>query len=293
MIKSILEISLFIFISTYVFGGDNVENKAVSSYKPVKYVAFSADTEAYFTPVNFEQFQGEYTSEIIKVCELHDIPFTWLIIVDKHHVETRAMAEKHYPLRKHIDEFSLHAHFKWFIMSHSDDFESFKMPENRIQWLTDAKNAIKHAGLPKPRTFRYGGGDSQANFYHIEDIKFLIDKLGIRNFLFSEENLQNVIGIGSVTHLHNNVWEIDGKRKVTLLSTCVYLDVDEEVVIRKIYERLDSADYAVIGCHDYRKNVPVNMHKAIEAINEKYSVRYVTIDQLGKLIRKGKVKNPI
>lgn len=290
MSKKILTYTLFFLISSLVSGNTNT-HKNDAPAKPVKYVAFTADTEAYFTPRGFEQFEGEYTQDIIDVCEKYDIPFTWLIIVDKEHIEVKAMAKKHYPIRKNIDEFSLHTHFKWFIMDHPEDFESFKVIERRMEWLKEAKEEIDKAGLPMPRTFRYGGGDSNDNYYCIEDLLFLIDELGIRNFLFSPKRLQDVIGINYTKHVKNNVWEIDGARQLTLLSTCVFLDSDEKTVIQSIDNRLGSADYAIIASHDYRESVPVNMEKAIVHLNNNYTVEYVTIDQIGELIRNEKIDN--
>ncbi len=290
--SKIITITFFVFISIVVFGevktNNNFQNQPVKSKK---YVAFSADTEAYFTPRDFEQFQGEYTQDIINVCVKYEIPFTWLIIVDKEHIEVKAMAEKHFPARKLTDEFSLHAHFKWFIMDHPDDFSSFKDIERRMEWLKQAKDEIIKSGLPMPRTFRYGGGDSNDNHYCIEDLIFLIDELGIKNFLFSEDKLRNVIGINDIDHLDNNVWQIDGGRQLTLLSTCVYLDNELDFILNKIDERLSSSDYAIIGCHDYRSNVPHNLQKAILHINEKHDVEYVTIAQIGEMVRKGQIKN--
>ena len=290
MSKIIHTYSLFFLISSLVIEVTNTHKNDLS-VKPLKYVAFTADTEAYCTPRDFEQFEGEYTQDIIDVCENYDIPFTWLIIVDKEHIEVKAMAEKHYPIRKNTDEFSLHTHFKWFIMDHPEDFESFKIIERRMEWLNEAKGEIDKAGLPMPRTFRYGGGDSNDKYYCIEDLIFLIDELGIKNFLFSPERLQDVIGLSYTKHLKNNVWEIDGARQVTLLSTCIFLDSDENTVMQSIDNCLDSADYAIIASHDYRESVPLNMEKAIVHLNNKYNVEYVTIDQIGELVRKGKIKN--
>jgi len=195
------------------------------------------------------------------------------------------MSEKHCQSRKGIDEFSLHTHFKWFIMDYPNDFESFKIIERRMQWLKDAKEEISKAGLPMPLTFRYGGGDSNDNYYCVEDLIFFVDELDIKNFLFSAEKLKGVIGINKVANLGNNIWEIDGGCKVTLLSTCVYLDNDENIVLKRIDESLNSSDYAIIGCHDYREIVPKNMEKTITYLNKKFDVEYVTVDQIGELVR--------
>jgi len=259
--------------------------------KPKKYVAFSTDTEAYFMPRDFEHFQGEFTGQIIEVCEKFDIPFTWLIVVDKEHTEIKVMAEKVYPDRRDIDEFSLHVHYKWFIMDEADDFKSFKIVERRMDWLREAKSEIEKTGMPMPLTYRYGGGDSNDSLYYREDLIFLCDEFGIRNFLFSPTRLKNVIGIARHEHQRNNVWIIDGGRELTLLSTCVYLDEAEKVVISALDKQLKSADYAIIGSHDYREVVPVYMTRAIEYLNDNYNVEYVTINRIGELVRKGVIRN--
>ncbi len=259
--------------------------------KPKKYIAFSTDTEAYFMPRDFEHFQGEFTGQIIEVCDKFDVPFTWLIVVDKEHTEIHDMAEKVYPGRRDIDEFSLHVHYKWFIMDEADDFESFKIVERRMDWLRDAKAELEKAGMPMPLSYRYGGGDSNDSLYYMEDLIFLSDEFGIRNFLFSPTRLKNVIGFTRHEHKGNNVWTIDGGRELTLLSTCIYLDEDEEAILTAINHRLQSADYAIIGSHDYREVVPVHMTTAIEYLNANYDVEYVTIDRIGELVRKGIIRN--
>jgi hypothetical protein len=267
-------------------GGENGNGK-----KPKKYVAFSTDAEAYFMPRDFEHFQGEFTGQIIKVCEKFDVPFTWLIVVDKKHTEIHDMAEKVFPARRDIDEFSLHVHYKWFIMDDPDDFSSFKMADRRMAWLREAKSEIENAGMPMPLSYRYGGGDSQDSLYYIEDLIALGDEFGVRNYLFSPDRLEGVIGIGRYEHKGNNVWTIDGGRELTLLSTCVYLDETEEIVLTALDERLFAADYAIIGSHDYREVVPANMMAAIEYLDAGYDVEYVTIDRIGELVRKGEIRN--
>jgi hypothetical protein len=259
--------------------------------KPKKYVAFSTDTEAYFMPRDFEHFQGEFTGQIIAVCDKFDVPFTWLIVVDKEHTEIHDMAAKVYPERRYIDEFSLHVHYKWFIMDDPDDFKSFKIVGRRLEWLSEAKSEIEKAGMTMPLSYRYGGGDSNDSLYYIEDLIFMSDEFGIRNFLFSPERLKNVIGITRHEHKGDNVWIIDGGRELTLLSTCIYLDEAEEAILTAIDQRLASSDYAIIGSHDYRQVVPEHMSKAIEYLNANYTVEYVTIDRIGALVRKGEVRN--
>jgi len=266
-------------------------NEEGTDAKPKKYVAFSTDTEAYFMPRDFEHFQGEFTGEIIEVCDKFDVPFTWLIVVDKEHTEIHDISAKVFPDRRDIDEFSLHVHYKWFIMDDADDFKSFKIVERRMDWLRDAKVEIEKAGMPMPVSYRYGGGDSNDSLYYMEDLIFLSDEFGIRNFLFSPTRLKNVIGITRHEHKGNNVWTIDGGRDLTLLSTCVYLDEADKVVISALDKRLKSADYAIIGSHDYREVVPVHMSTVIEYLNVNYEVEYVTIDRIGELVRKGVIRN--
>lgn len=256
-----------------------------------KYLAYSSDTEAYFMPRDFQHFQGEFTAQIVEVCREAHIPFTWLLIVDEDHKEVHTFADKIYPERKGIDEFSLHAHFKWFIMDAPDDFTSFKITERRLKWLQDAKAEIEKAGLPMPRSFRYGGGDSNDRFYCMEDLIFLYDEMGVRNFLFDPDRLPGVLGIDSFEHQGNNVWTIDGDRDITLLSTCVYLDQEIDSVLTAIDRRLEKADYAIIGSHDYREVVPEHLSKSWSYLNANYDIEFVSIDRIGELVRRGKIKN--
>lgn len=276
------------FQSTRGNDGDNKEN---GKEKPIKYVAYSTDAEAYFMPRDFGQFQGEFTDQIIELCQEFDIPFTWLIVVDKEHTEVSELASRVYPERKGIDEFSLHAHFKWFIMDSPDDFESFKKVDRRIDWLKDAKKEIVNAGLPMPLSFRYGGGDSNDTLYYVEDLIYLHDELGIRNYLFKSGRLPGVIGIKRTDHKGNNVWVIDGGRELTLLPTCIYLDRDMEEIIPAIDKCLEVADFAIIGSHDYREAVPVHLKKSIEYLNAHYNVEYVSVDRIGEMVRSGKIQN--
>ena len=268
-----------------------MSTKENDTVKPKKYIAFSSDTEAYFTPRDFENFQGEFAPQIIEVCRKFNVPFTWLIVVDKEHIEVRAFAKKVFPLRRDIDEFSLHVHFKWFIMDSPDDFESFRIVERRMRWFKDAKDEIEKAGLPMPLSFRYGGGDSNERFYCIEDLIFLNDEFGISNYLFSPDRLPGIIGITRHEHKGNNVWIIDGGREITLLSTCVLLDEDRKSIITAIDQRLKSADYAIISSHDYREVVPDHMSMAIKYLNANYNIEYVTIGRIGEMVRKGEIRN--
>jgi hypothetical protein len=142
-----------------------------------------------------------------------------------------------------------------------------------------------------PRSFRYGGGDSMDNLYFVEDLEILCDGFGIRNFLFNPDRLEGVKGLTRAEHKGNNVWIIDGGREITLLSTCVYLDKDEQTVLSAIDERLASADYAIIGSHDYREAVPRHLAAAIEHLNDRYNVEYVTVDRIGELVRRGEIIN--
>jgi hypothetical protein len=269
----------------------NNANKDDTVTEPTKYVAFSADTEAYFMPGDFEHFQGEFTRQIMEVCRETNIPFTWLIIVDREHLEVRTFSKKLFPFRKDLDEFSLHAHFKWFIMDNDDDFSSFKILDRRMEWLKDAKADIEKAGLPMPLTFRYGGADSTDKYYCIEDLIYLHDELGIRNYLFSPARLPGVIGISRYEEKGNGVWIIDGDREITLLDTCIYLDEEIGTIISAVDKRLDSADYTIIGSHDYRKVVPNHLKKTIKHLNASFNIEYVTINKIGDLVRQGEIRN--
>ena len=289
--KKILFLTVALVTCCTLFSFAGLENDGSDSIKPKKYIAFSSDTEAYFTPRDFESFQGEFTPQIVEVCREFNVPYTWLIVVDKEHIEVRTFAQKIFPVRKDIDEFSLHVHFKWFIMDSPDDFESFKIVERRMKWFKDAKAEIEKAGLPMPLSFRYGGGDSNDRFYCIEDLIFLSDEFGIRNYLFSPDRLPGVIGITRHEHKGNNVWIIDGGREITLLSTCVLLDEDKESIITAIDQRLLSADYAIISNHDYREVVPGHMNMAIEYLNAHYDIEYVTISRIGEMVRNGEIRN--
>lgn len=289
--KKILFLTVALATCCTLFSFAGQENEEGDSIKQKKYIAFSSDTEAYFTPRDFENFQGEFTPQIVEVCRKFNVPFTWLIVVDKEHIEVRTFAQKIFPVRKDIDEFSLHVHFKWFIMDSPDDFESFKIVERRMKWFKDAKAEIEKAGLPMPLSFRYGGGDSKDRYYCIEDLIFLNDEFGIRNYLFSPDRLPGVIGITRHEHKGNNVWIIDGGREITLLSTCVLLDEDKQSIITAIDQRLLSADYAIISNHDYREVVPGHMNMAIEYLNAHYDIEYVTIDRIGEMVRNGEIRN--
>lgn len=289
--KTFLALALSLSCTYLSLSGSPAGQEEGTNTKPEKYVAFSTDKEAYFMPRGFEHFQGVYSKQIISVCDQYNVPFTWLVVVDKDHIEVDRVATDIFSKRRHIDEFSLHSHFKWFIMDDADDFKSFKIKERRLQWLADAKTAIDKAGLPLPKSFRYGGGDSQDSIYYIQDLITLVDEFGVRNFLFSPERLQGVIGINQYEHKGNNVWMIEGGREITLLSTCVYLDEDEKTIISSIKKRLDSANYAIIGSHDYRQDVPGHMSMAIDYLNARYDIKYVTIDQIGELVRHGKIRN--
>jgi hypothetical protein len=289
--RTFLTIAFAILCVQLSFSGYPTGNEVDASGKLKKYIAFSTDAEAYFMPRDFEYFQDEFTGQIIEVCDKFDVPFTWLIVVDTEHTEIRDMAEKVYPGRRDIDEFSLHVHYKWFIMDDADDFKSFKIVERRRNWLREAKSEIEKAGMPMPLSYRYGGGDSNDSLYYIEDLFYLSDEFGIRNFLFSPTRLKEVIGITRSEHKGNNVWIIDGGREVTLLSTCIYLDEDGVAILKALEQRLQSADYAIIGSHDYREVVPGHMKKVIEYLNENYEIEYVTIDRIGELVRNGEIRN--
>jgi hypothetical protein len=176
-------------------------------------------------------------------------------------------------------------------MDSVDDFASFRNVDRRLNWLKEAKTAWLKAGVPLPLSFRYGGGDSNDSCYCIEDLIFLYDEFGIRNYLFDPERLPGVRGITRLEQKGNNVWIIDGNREMTLLSTCVYLDEEIETIRVAIDKRLETADYAIIGSHDYREVVPGHLKQTIEYLNTKYNTEYVTIDAIGELVRRGEIRN--
>lgn len=264
---------------------------ASAAGKPKKLVAFAVDAEAFFTPRDFKAFEGEFTLDIVEICRTHNIPCTWLIVVDQEHREAARVAKEVFPGRKGIDEFSIHGHFMWFIMDRKGDFESYRKIDRRLAWLRGGRKAIEDAGLPMPRTFRYGGGDSGERRYYVEDLIFLVDELGVRNFMFTPDRLPDVIGITRHEHKGNNVWTIDGGREITLIRDCVYLDRPEDEVIKAIDQRLAKADYAVIGCHDYVKCVPSNMERTLAHLNANYDATCVTLDQIGEKVRAGTLRN--
>ena len=288
---AVVTICLLISLSVCLGGPACSTDKSAGSTKQKKFVAFSTDAEAYFIPRDFENFQGEFTRQIMEVCRESNIPFTWLIVADSEHKEVSTFGKKLFPFRQDADEFSLHAHFKWFIMDSDDDFTSFMIVDRRLKWLKEAKAEIEKAGLPQPRSFRYGGGDSQEKHYCIEDLIYLHDELGIRNYLFNPDRLPGVIGISRHEQKGNGVWIIDGDRELTLLDTCIYLDEDINSIITAIDQRLASADYAIIGSHDYREVVPEHLQESIEYLNAAFDTEYVTIDRIGELVRSGKIGN--
>ena len=62
-------------------------------------------------------------------------------------------------------------------------------------------------------------------------------------------------------------------------------------VAKAIDQRLKSADYAIIGSHDYREVVPKHLAITIEHLNANYNVEYVTIDRIGEMVRSGEIRN--
>ncbi len=77
IIRTFLTIALVTcYTQLSVFGCPSGEEENTVK-KPKKYIAFSTDMEAYFMPRDFEHFQGEFTGQIIEVCDKLDVPFTW------------------------------------------------------------------------------------------------------------------------------------------------------------------------------------------------------------------------
>lgn len=266
------------------------KDQTSANEQPLKYIAFSADTEAYYTPKWFKNYQGIYTEDMIKVCRKYDIPFTWLMMVERRRLEVQNMAEKHYPERKDIDEFSIHTHFT-FIKDHKDDKESYKIIERRIEFMSGAKSELIRLGLPMPKSVRYGYDASRVKYYPIEDFIYFTDSLTVENFFVHPEVIPTIIGIENYRNTGNNVWEFNGGRKLTLLQTCSSFEKEKKQLFEDIDSRLATSDYANISCHDYRKNVPGHMKKVVNYLNKNYDVKYVTVHEIGELIRQGKIEN--
>ncbi|MFC1582264.1 hypothetical protein ACFL4W_01875 [Planctomycetota bacterium] len=264
----------------------------------MKYVAFTADTEAYFCPPSFTGWQGVYTMDIVRVCEAEDIPFTWLIICDREKKprefrEIDAVMKTVWPSRQGIDEFGIHTHFKHFINDKPDDFV-WELPERRKAFLEAALKHREKLGMPAPLSFRYGGGDSQAQFYLDMDVE-LLHAAGVRNFLIRCP-LSGFKGLDKdeLTHKGNNVWQARDMDDITVFSgpsSSMELETDE--MIRRIDEGLAVSDYITVTCHDYTAVVPGNLTAAARHIRENHEARFVTINGIGEHIREGAVSNEL
>lgn len=267
-----------------------------------KYVAFTADTEAYFCPPSFEGWQGVYTQDMVDICEAEGVPFTWLIIIDRENErgeyrEIDAMAKVVYPRRKGIDEFSIHTHFEWFVLDEEGENaevrKAYRDVERRLKFLEGAKKRRDKVGLPNPVTVRYGGSISRNEYYLIEDFKYLYDELGVRNWCFGKDP-STIRGITECEEIGNGVWRIDGGREITIIrSRGGWMQDARADMLADIDSNMEKLDYLIVGCHDYVKAVPDNLQAAIEHIRGKYDVEFVTIGRIGELIRAGEVDNSI
>ena len=162
----------------------------VESHRPgTKYVAFQADTEAAFTSLAFGDFQGVYSPDIVGVCEEHDVPYTWLIIVDGNHTEARYIAREVYPKRKGVDEFSIHAHFKWFVMNYRFEHETFRLPERRTAFLQEAKQAREDLGLVGPTVYRQHRRRVADVVAHREIVEREVEMAGLRRRRWRQDDV--------------------------------------------------------------------------------------------------------
>ncbi len=272
--------------------------KKTPSRPAKKYIAFTADTEAYFCPPSFTNWQGVFTMDIVRVCEKENIPFTWLVICDRERKprefrEIDAMMKTVWPLRKGIDDFGIHAHFNYFINDTPGD-EVWKRPERRIEFLHAALARRKEVQMPAPVSFRYGGGDMRDKFYLDCDLRIL-HSAGVRNFLLPRDHsLSDFQGLAEseIHHRSNNVWKVRDMEGITLFrgpGSSMELPTDE--MLRRIDDGLAKADYITVTCHDYTAVVPSNLSAAVAHLRQKYDCEFVTIARIGELIRAGKLKN--
>ena len=272
-------------------------NKAGLTQTAKKYIAFTADTEAYFCPPSFKSWQGIYTMDIVRACEKEKVPFTWLVVCDRERQprefrEIDAMMKTVWPRRKGIDEFGIHTHFNYFI--NDTDDEVWKQPERRLAFAKAALARRDELGMPAPLSFRYGGGDMQARFYLDDDLEML-HSAGVRNYLLRHKHhLTDFQGLAEseIKHLSNNVWQVRDMKDITLLrgpGSNMELPTDE--MLARIDTGLANADYIIITCHDYDAAVPANLSAAISHIRAKYNCQFTTITKIGELIRAEKLNN--
>ncbi len=261
----------------------------------MKYVAFTADTEAYFCPPSFESWQGVFTMDIVRVCQEKGVPFTWLVICDRERDprefrEIDAMMKTVWPARKDVDEFGIHVHLKWFINDSPDDDESFKLPERRLAFMKAALARRGELGMAAPASFRYGGGDMQAKFYRVEDLE-LLHSSGVRNFLFPHE-LSDFQGLEDIEHCGNGVWRARDMTDITVFrGPRSSMELDTSEMIARMDAGLAESDYITVSCHDYTAAVPGNLAAAVDHLRDACECEIVTVSRIGELIRSGEVNN--
>lgn len=261
-----------------------------------KYMALTADTEAYFCPPAFEHWQGVFTMEMVRACEELGVPFTWLVICDRERYprefrEIDAVSKTVMPVRGE-DEFGIHVHLRYFINDTPEDDESWREPARRLAFMRAARERREEKGLPAPVSFRYGGGDMQAKFYLADDFEFL-HAYGVRNWLFPHE-LTDVQGLEpeDVEHCGNNVWRVSGMEGVTLYrGPRSSMEMETAEMLRRIDDGLERSDYITVSCHDYTAAVPANISAAVRHARDRYDCEFVTVGRIGELIRSGDVRN--
>jgi len=273
-----------------------------------KYIALTADTEAYFCPPEFEGWQGVFTTDIVRACEETGVPFTWLVICDR---ESRGGQPREFReidavaktllgargTRGEVDEFGLHVHFRYFINDTPDDDESWRDASRRVAFVKAARLRREQMGIPAPVSFRYGGGDMQARLYLAEEFE-LMHAWGVRNWLLpggaGGHELAEFQGFSpdEIEHAGNNVWSVRGMEGVTVFRGArSSMELETAEMIRRIDDGLERSDYVVVSCHDYTAAVPANLAAAVGHARERYDCEFVTVGRIGELIRAGELRN--
>ena len=260
----------------------------------VKYIAFCCDLESPYTQaVKFPPSKGVFSRDMVKILSRYPgVPYTWMVLRDRDALVINYYAAEIYPLRKEVDETALHIHYKYYIQKNPQDFETFKDPAERRKWTLEALAQYRRLSLPMPVTFRPGGGDSQENLWYLSDFATLHDEVGIRNYLMGAQ-VMGGLDTKERRDLDNGRWRLAGGPEITLLSTDVSLERDEAVMFEALEERLARADYALITCHDYNPVVPGKLEKMLGYMAGKHpEARFVTISEIGDLVRAGRLANP-
>ncbi|MHC4394808.1 MAG: hypothetical protein ACYS1A_04065 [Planctomycetota bacterium] len=302
MLKKTTHLFWFVLILSLAFTNitcvSQNSNKAGLTRTTKKYIAFTADTEAYFCPPSFEHWQGIYTMDIVRVCEKENVPFTWLVVCDRERQprefrEIDAMMKTVWPTRKGIDEFGIHVHFNYYINDTPGD-EVWKQSARRLTFAKVALAYRDELGMPAPLSFRYGGGDMRARFYLDDDLE-LLHSAGVRNYLLRHKhNLTDFQGLteSEIKHLGNNVWQVRDMKDITIFrGPGSNMELPTNEMLRRIDHGLSNADYIIITSHDYDAAVPANLSAAVRHLHSKYNCEITTIARIGELIRAGKLNN--